>query len=88
MSKLIKTTNTDIEVKAIEIKVVEIEDYSFELDEKIPCVDVYYYIDKGKAFVEAIVEEVKEIVSIKDLKRVALNWFFNNVEIVKEIEDQ
>ncbi|WP_338631500.1 ubiquitin [Clostridium baratii] len=88
MSKLIKTTNTDIEVKAIEIKVVEIEDYSFELDEKIPCVDVYYYSDKGKVFVEAIVEEVKEIVSIKDLKRIALNWFFNNVEIVKEIEDQ
>lgn len=88
MSKLIKTTNTDIEVHTIKVKVVEIGDCSFEMDDRYPWIEVYFLGDEKLSIAEIDGEEVEGIVSIEELKVVALNWFFNNVEIVKEIEDQ
>lgn len=88
MSKLIKTTNTNIEVNTSEIKVVEIGNYSFEVDIRYPWVTVYFLGDNEKMFVAEIDgKEAEGIVSIEELEIVALNWFFNNVEIVKEIVD-
>ena len=36
-----RTTNTDLEVKTSNIKVVEIGDLSFEVDERFPWIYVY-----------------------------------------------
>ncbi|MBY0754561.1 ubiquitin [Clostridium sardiniense] len=87
MSKLIKTTDANIEVNTSEIKVVEIENYSFEMDDRYPWISIYFLGDECKTFVTEIDgKEVEGVISIEELKIVALNWFFNNVEIVKEID--
>ena len=90
MSKMLKITNTDIKVDASSIMVVEISDFSFEVDERYPWIDVYLTGGEHKEFVTQIDEDDTSIFSdseegYESLKRYCLNWFFNNVEIVKEI---
>ena len=41
MSKMIKTTDTDIKIEESIILVVEIVTLSFEIDERYPWIDVY-----------------------------------------------
>ncbi|WP_194190836.1 ubiquitin [Clostridium chrysemydis] len=89
MSKKFSTTNTNLEVSTSRLDVVEIDDISFEKDERYPWVDVYVIGESCKRFIEKFDTEVDEdidIVSYEDLKVFALNWFFKNVEVVKEID--
>lgn len=93
MSKTIKTTNTNIEVNTSSIMVVEISDFSFEVDERYPWINVYTVGNESKEFVEQIDEENMPVFvdcpeGYEDLKRYCLNWLFKNVEIVKEITDK
>lgn len=84
MSKKIRTTNTDLDIGTSKIDVVEIADFSFEKDDRYPWVDLYSISNKGKEFIEQIDDEITtDIISHEDLKVFALNWFFNNVEIIK-----
>lgn len=83
MSKKIRTTDTDITVKASTIDVIEIGTFSFEKDERYPWVDIYLIGKEEKEFVKQVEEGDKGIISSEDLRIFALNWFFNNVEIVK-----
>lgn len=90
MSKMIKTTNTDIRVDTSSIMVVEIGDFSFEVDERYPWIDVYLTGGEHKEFITQIDEDDTPLFSdseagYENLKRYCLNWFFNNVEIVKDI---
>lgn len=91
MSKMIKTTNTDIKVDTSSIMVVEIGDFSFEADERYPWIDVYLTGGEHKEFVTQIDEENQPIFvdnskeGYEKMKRYCLNWFFNNVEIVGEV---
>lgn len=90
MSKMIKTTNTDIRIDTSSIMVIEIGDFSFEVDERFPWIDVYLTGGEHKEFIAEIDEEDMPIFidseeGYKDLKRYCLNWFFNNVEVVKDI---
>lgn len=90
MNKMIKTTNTDIKVDTSSIMVVEIGDFSFEVNERFPWIDVYLTGGEYKEFVAQIDEEdmptfVDYPEGYEELKRYCLNWFFKNVEIVKDI---
>lgn len=93
MSKIIKTTNTDIRVDTSSIMVIEIGDFSFEVDERYPWIDMYLIGGEYKEFVAQIDEEDMPVFSdypegYENLKRYCLNWFFKNVEIVKDIADK
>lgn len=85
MSKKIKTTDTNIDINTTNIEVVEISGISFEKDERYPWIDIYQIGNEAKEFIEQIDDE--EIIGYEDLKIFALNWFFNNVEVVKGIGD-
>lgn len=86
MNKMIKTTNTNINVETSNILVAEIGDFSFEKDERYHWIDVYMIGNENKKFVAQIDEEnMPTIVEHEELKIFALNWFFNNVEIVNII---
>lgn len=86
MDKIIKTTDTNIKIDTSTILVVEIGTFSFEVDERYPLIDVYITGNESKKFVTQIDEEnIPVFVEHEELKRFALNWYFNNVEIVKEI---
>lgn len=87
MSKMIKTTDTNIEVETSEISVVQIGTLSFEVDERYPWIDVYNIGGENKEFILQIDDEDMPIfVQCEVLKRYCLNWYFNNVEIVSDEE--
>lgn len=87
MSKMIKITDTDIKIEESTILVVEIGTLSFEIDERYPWIDVYLTGGESKEFVTQIDEENMPVfVEHEELKRYCLNWYFNNVEIVKNLE--
>lgn len=85
MTKKIKTTDTNIDINTTNIEVIEISGISFEKDERYPWIDIYQIGNEAKEFIEQIDDE--EIIGYEDLKIFALNWFFNNVEIVKNEGD-
>lgn len=83
MSKMIKTTDTNIEVDIATILVVQIGTLSFEVDERYPWIYVYSVGGENKEFIAQIDEEDMPVfVEHKELKRYCLNWYFNNVEII------
>ena len=87
MSKMIKTTDTNIEVETSEILVVQIGTLSFEVDERYPWIDVYNIGGENKEFILQITyEDMPIFVEYEVLKRYCLNWYFNNVEIVNDKE--
>lgn len=54
------TTNTDSEVKTSNIKVVEIGDLSFEMDERLPWIYVYVLEDGEKTEILEIIDEIEK----------------------------
>ena len=84
MSKRIKTNNSDIDISTTTIEVITINGFSFEHDEQLPRVGIYIISDSGKELYEEI--EVDDVIDFEDLKRFAMNWYFNNVEIVKVVK--
>lgn len=88
-SKKIKTTNSDMEIRCTNHLVVEINSFKFIFDEELPHWVTILSCTNGADF-ESIDELdddlILEISTLDDLKRVALNWYFDNVEIVKEID--
>ena len=83
MSKMIKTTDTEVKVDESTILVVEIGTLSFEVDTRFPWISVYVTGGESKEFVAEIDEDDMPIfVEHEELKRYCLNWYFNNVEII------
>ncbi|ADG00877.1 hypothetical protein CBF_3292 [Clostridium botulinum F str. 230613] len=53
-------------------------------DQEIFCITVQFLDEEDYKFLEEInLEKNKSILNHNDLKRIALNWIFENVEIVK-----
>lgn len=86
MSKKIKTTDLNLDIKTSNIEVVEIGGLSFERDGRYPWVDIYAIgAEEHKVFLEQVMEELEAESLIGDnLTVFAMNWYFNNVEIVKK----
>jgi len=86
MSKLIKTTETDMKVNTLTILVVEIGLFSFEVDGRYPWIDAYMVGGESKILITQIDEEDMPVFSEhEELKIFALNWYFKNVEIAKQV---
>lgn len=86
MNKKIKTTNIDMTIETTRVDVVQIGTISFEKDERFPWINVYQIGNEAKEFIEEIDDE-EIVITFEELKIAALNWVFNNVEIVKEINN-
>ena len=92
MSKLIKTTVSDITVNTSTTMVVEIGELTFEVDERFPWIKVFKRTDdswENRKYITEIDEDdmpifVSSEESFNELKRYCLNWYFNNVEIVSD----
>ena len=88
MNKLIKTTVTNVIVQVSSIMVVQISDLIFEFDEMYPWINVYQIKNSDKKLVAEIDKLDMPIFNnsedgYEELKIYCLNWYFNNVEIVK-----
>lgn len=85
MSKKIKTTDTNLRVDTSTCLVVDINGTRFVLDERYPWIEILELCNSEyyKNIDEIDEDFVTEIRTLEDLKVVAMNWYFNNVEIVK-----
>ena len=89
MGKLLQITGDDIFISTSTIMVVQIGDFSFEVDERFPWIEVYLTGGEHKKFVTEIDEEdMPTFVDYEKFKVYCLNWFFNNVEIVEEVTNE
>ena len=91
MEKMIKTTDTTVAVETSLIMAVKIGDFIFETEEPYFWIEVYSVDGVNKTLIAEIDGDDMPVLSeseegYEDLKRVCLNWYFNNVEIVKDIE--
>lgn len=86
--KKIQTTESELKVTVTKHLVVDINSFRFVLDEELPhwisiqrCTgnEIYEVID------EIDEDYVVKIHTLDDLKRVAVNWYFDNVEVVEKI---
>lgn len=87
--KKIRTTNTDIKVDTTTILAVEIDGIRFEADERFPWITIYSWNEATLTRldeIDGLDDNLKSIGTLEDLKVVALNWYFNNVEIVSEVD--
>lgn len=86
MEKKIKTNYMELDLTTTTIEVVNINGFRFEHDEDLVGVQVYSETqdDAERVLIDEFEPETT-VVDIDDLKVVALNWYFNNVEIVKDV---
>jgi len=88
VEKRIKTTDASLEVETSMVMIVRVGSFKFEQEEGRPWINIYLEgtTQENDSFIEEITtDETLGIVDFEDLKRFALNWIFNNVEIIKKI---
>lgn len=78
------TTNIDLEVRTTNIQVVEIGDLAFEQDERYPWVDIYLLEDEEKTELLERIDEEDMPTGLEELRVFALNWYFQNVEVINK----
>ena len=91
MKKKIKIADTKLEIRTTNQMVVEIDSLSFILDEEFPWITVRFSKD-GELHED--IDEIDilnedgsvQVNSLEELKIVGMNWYFNNVKIVKNSE--
>nr|WP_312985949.1 hypothetical protein [Clostridioides sp.] len=68
--------------------VVRIDDVIFVCSDEFNSVDILLGTrDVGTDYIDSVDNETtSKIVDLEDLKTFAINWFFENVEIVKELD--
>lgn len=66
--------------------VVRIDDVIFICSDELNSVEIFLgERDQGADYIDTVDNEItSKIVELEDLKTFAINWFFENVEIVKE----
>ncbi|EQC1537805.1 hypothetical protein [Clostridium botulinum] len=86
MSKKIKTTDLNLNVSTGTMLYVDIDIFRFSYDQEIFNLTIKILDGENYEFFEEVdLPEDEVIVDHNDLKRIALNWIFQNVEVVKEI---
>ena len=86
MNKKIKTNDLDLTVSFRTANIVIIGLFKFSKEELSPQINIYLIGNENDEYLETV-DEAKEnsITDFKDLQIFALNWIFNNAEIVNEI---
>lgn len=86
MSKRFKTTDSSVNVSVSNAMIAKVGVFEFIADEEYPWVDIYCVCDETIELIEQVdTEKTLKIVTIEDLKIFSTNWYFNNVEIVKDV---
>lgn len=77
--------NGDVKVNTSTIMVVEVGDLRFEMDERFPWINVFITdnTDLGYSLIDEI-EEIEPIMNHEDLAVIAMNYYFENVNIATE----
>ena len=84
-----KTKDLNMNIDTHNEMVVTIDDVIFICSEECNSVDIMLgKRDQGADHIDTIDNEVtSRIVDLEDLKTFAVNWFFENVEVVKEFSE-
>lgn len=79
--KKIKLKDIDLIVNRGTIMYVTVDVFRFVKDESLPCVEVEIE-ENGEYKLFEELDEDNIVANHNDLKKIALNWVFNNVEVV------
>lgn len=89
MNKKITTTDTDLSISTSKAIIVTIGLFKFSKEEFNSQINIYEIGHENDEFIECIYEEKEDsILDFKDLEIFAINWIFENVEVVKEIKEE
>lgn len=89
MSKKVKVTDFDLNISTGTIIYLDIDTFRFLYNEEIFELIVQIENNGSFEFLEEIeLAEYEVITDHTDLERFALNWVFDNVEVVKEIKEK
>ena len=85
-----KTKDLNMNIDTHNEMVVRIDDVIFICSEELNSVDILLgERDQGTDYIDSIDNEItSRIVDLEDLKTFAVNWFFKNVEVVKELDSK
>ncbi|WP_304341121.1 hypothetical protein [Metaclostridioides mangenotii] len=85
----IKTKDLDMTIDTHNEMVVTIDDVIFICNDELNSVDILLgERDQGADYIDTVDNETtSKIVDLEDLKTLAVNWFFENVEVVKELPE-
>lgn len=91
MPKLVKVLSTEFNISTSTAMVIETAGLKFILDERFDWVDVYTLKDQTSD--ESLIKQVdlKEdevITTFEEFKVFVLNWIFENVEVVENIDNK
>lgn len=86
MSKRIKTNSTDFRVSTSTAMIVNVGTFKFVKNEEYPWIDIYMTGGEKDEFIEQLDDTEDEPINFDELKVIALNWVFDNVEVAKEVK--
>lgn len=84
MNKKIKTDLTDFEIGISTATIVTIGIFKFIKDEEYPWVDIYMTGGEKDEFIEQV--DIRDEITLDEIRTWAVNWVFNNVEVTKEVK--
>jgi len=89
MIKKIKTTDLDLTVRTSTAIIIQVGLIKFVKDEEYPWIDIFVTGGETDEFIEQEdTENASRVIDLEDLKIFAVNWVFENVEVVKEIKEE
>jgi len=83
MTKMIRMNDIDLDINTGTTMYVNIDVFKFIADEQLESVEIQIETNGESEFLE---EVHTSITNHDDLKKFALNWIFNNVEITSDIK--
>lgn len=89
MNKKITITDVNLSLRTSTAIIVQVGLIKFVKDKQYPWVDIFLTGGETDEFVvQADTEKASKVIDLEDLKIFAINWVFENVEVVKEIKKE
>lgn len=89
MNKKIITTDTDLSIRTSTAIIVSVGTIKFVKDEEYPWIDIFVTGGETDEFIaQEDTEKASRVIDLEDLKVFAINWVFENTEVVKDIKKE
>lgn len=85
MNKKIRTTDTELTVTTSTAIIVTVGYFKFVKEEAYPWIDIFITGgEDDELIIQDDTNKANKVIDLTDLKVFAVNWVFENIEIVKD----